>query len=73
MPDAVQTIRRTTYKSENVTAAGSGDALRTIVKRVEGGRYNMNIDTIFRMDEIVLAHRRMEKNEATGKMVVVVD
>jgi NADPH:quinone reductase-like Zn-dependent oxidoreductase len=44
--------------------------LRRVVRAVEAGAYRPNIDRVFRLDDIVAAHRRMEGNEATGKLVV---
>jgi NADPH:quinone reductase-like Zn-dependent oxidoreductase len=33
--------------------------------------YHPNVDRIFGLDDIVAAHRYMESNEATGKVVVL--
>ncbi|MEM8488886.1 MAG: zinc-binding dehydrogenase [Bacteroidota bacterium] len=65
-----ETIRTTTYSSEAVTAANSAATLQTIVTRVEAGRYRLNIDRIFEMEEIVEAHTIMEESRAKGKLVV---
>ena len=73
MPNAPTSIRLTTYKSEEVNADNSGEMLQKIVDRVENGRYNLNIDTVFPFVEIVEAHRVMEESRAQGKLVVVVD
>ena len=73
MPDAPDTIRRATFNSETVNAANSGEMLQMIVERVESGRYRLNLDRIFRFDEIIEAHRFMEESRAQGKLVVVVD
>jgi NADPH:quinone reductase-like Zn-dependent oxidoreductase len=68
------TVRLTVYSTSNlVNAANSTTALQHIVKGVEEGRYKVNIDHVFRFEEIVQAHRYMEGNRATGKLVVVVD
>jgi NADPH:quinone reductase-like Zn-dependent oxidoreductase len=40
---------------------------------VADGRYRPNLHRTFRFEEIVEAHRFMEGNHATGKLVVVVD
>ena len=64
------TIRTTTYNSEEVTAANSANRLQEIVKRVEAGRYRLNIDRVFEMEEIVEAHTIMEESRAQGKLVV---
>lgn len=73
MPGASSSIRRTTYNSEAVNAANTKDMLQTIVERVESGRYRLNIDRVFAMDEIVEAHRIMEESRAKGKLVVLTD
>lgn len=64
------TICTTTYSSEDVTAANSAAILQEIVKRVEAGRYRLNIDRVFEMEEIVMAHTIMEASGAKGKLVV---
>lgn len=58
------------YDSETITAATSADALQHIVDGVAAGRYRVNVDRVFALDEIVAAHRYMEENRATGKLVV---
>lgn len=73
MPDAPKNIRRTRFNSEVVNAANSASVLQMIVDRVEQGRYRLNLDRVFAFDEIVEAHRTMEENRASGKLVVVVD
>ncbi len=73
LADAPPTVRRSTYNSETVTAANSAATLQQIVAQVEAGRYRLNIDRVFRLDEIVAAHTLMEQSGAQGKLVVVVD
>jgi NADPH:quinone reductase-like Zn-dependent oxidoreductase len=41
------------------------------VDGVAQGRYEPKIDRVFRLDEIAEAHRYMEANRATGKVVGV--
>jgi NADPH:quinone reductase-like Zn-dependent oxidoreductase len=53
-----------------VGAATVADSLR-LVREVEAGVYRPNLDRVFRLDEIAAAHRYMESDEATGKVVVV--
>jgi NADPH:quinone reductase len=67
------TVKLTAYTTHIVTAANSTDALQRIVRDVEAGRLPLNLDRVFRFDEIVAAHRFMEDNRATGKLVVTVD
>jgi NADPH:quinone reductase-like Zn-dependent oxidoreductase len=58
--------------------AYSGDAsdlpapvLQDFLDRVRAGTAKVPIDQICGLDEIVEVHRRMENNEASGKMVVI--
>jgi NADPH:quinone reductase len=44
--------------------------LEHIVEGVANGRYHVNLDRVFRFEEIVEAHRYMEENKAKGKLVV---
>lgn len=47
--------------------------LQKFVDDVSKGRRQVNLDRIFRMDQIQAAHHYMESNQATGKLVVVID
>ena len=47
------------------TSSGASSTL------VEAGRYRVNIDRTFEIDEIGDAHRYMEANRAVGKLVVL--
>jgi len=67
------TVRLTVYDSETLTAANATGALQHIVDAVAAGLYPVNIDRVFHLDEIATAHRYMEENNATGKLVVLVD
>jgi len=67
------TVKLTAYTTHIVTAANSTQALQRIVSDVETRRLPLNLDRVFRFDEIVEAHRYMEDNRATGKLVVIVD
>jgi len=73
MPAIPSTVRLTTYTTHIVTAANSTAPLQRIVRAVGEGRLPLNLDRVFRFDQIVEAHRYMEENRATGKLVVVVD
>lgn len=62
----------------NRLCAYSGDAsdlpapvLQDFLDRVRAGTAKVPIDQIRGLDEIVEVHRRMENNEASGKMVVI--
>jgi NADPH:quinone reductase-like Zn-dependent oxidoreductase len=73
MPAIPSTVRLTVYTTHIVTAANSTAALQQIVRGVEAGRLRLNLDRVFRFDEIVEAHRYMEESRAAGKLVVAVD
>ena len=45
--------------------------LQRVVHEVEGGAYRPNIDRVFGLDDLAAAHRQMEDNQATGKLVMV--
>ena len=45
--------------------------LQGIISEVEAGVYRPNVDRVFGLDDIVAAHRYMENNQATGKVVVL--
>ena len=63
------TVNLTTY------SGGSGDfidtPLQTVVNEIEAGRMTPRIGRLFRLDNIVQAHRCMENNTAGGKIVVL--
>jgi len=44
-----------------------------LIDDVAGAQAKVNIDRVFQFDEIVAAHRYMEENRASGKLVVLVD
>ena len=73
MPAIPSTVRLTTYTTHIVTAANSTAPLQRIVQDVEAGRLPLHRDRVFRFDRIAEAHRYMEENRATGKLVVTVD
>jgi len=63
------TVNLTTY------SGGSQDfidtPLQTVVNEVQAGRMTVKIGRVFQLDNIVAAHRCMEDNEASGKIVVL--
>ncbi len=67
------TVKLTGYTTHIVTAENSTGALQRIVHDIEAGRLPLNLDRVFRFEEIVEAHRYMEANRAVGKLVVTVD
>ncbi|WP_037068937.1 zinc-binding dehydrogenase [Pseudonocardia acaciae] len=60
----------TTYHSADLTGRAAARALEDVAHAVDTGRYRANVDRVFRLDEIVAAHRYMENDRATGKIVV---
>lgn len=73
LEDIPSTVRLTTYHSGTTSAERSTAALQEIVDGVAAGRYRVNLQRRFRFDEIVEAHRFMEENRGSGKLVVTVD
>jgi NADPH:quinone reductase-like Zn-dependent oxidoreductase len=73
LEDIPSTVKLTTYGSSTTSAERSTAALQAIVDGVAAGRYRANVEKRFRFDEIVSAHRFMEANRGSGKLVVVVD
>ena len=63
--------RLTTFHSDNLKGSDGATVLQRVVHQVEAGVYRPNVDRVFGLDDIVAAHRYMENNEATGKLVVV--
>jgi NADPH:quinone reductase-like Zn-dependent oxidoreductase len=63
--------RLTAFHSDDLKGSAGGAVLRRVVREVEAGVYRPNIDRVFGLDDIVAAHRYMENNEATGKLVVL--
>jgi NADPH:quinone reductase-like Zn-dependent oxidoreductase len=61
--------RLTAFHSDDMK--GRADVLQRIVGEVEAGTYRPNVDRVFGLDEIVAAHRYMENDQASGKLVVV--
>jgi NADPH:quinone reductase-like Zn-dependent oxidoreductase len=61
----------TAFHSDNIKGDAGTIVLQRIIHEVEAGVYRPNVDRVFGLDDIVAAHRCMENNEATGKLVVV--
>jgi NADPH:quinone reductase-like Zn-dependent oxidoreductase len=60
----------TTFHSDDLTGAAAQRPLEHIVRGIRSGVYHANVDRVFTLDEIADAHRYMEANLATGKVVV---
>jgi NADPH:quinone reductase-like Zn-dependent oxidoreductase len=63
--------RLTAFHSDNLKGAAGATLLQRVVDEVEAGTYRPNIDRVVALDDIADAHRYMESNEATGKLVML--
>ena len=61
----------TAFHSDNAKGSAGAAVLQRVVREVEASVYRPNVDHVFRLDDIVAAHRYMESDQATGKLVVV--
>jgi NADPH:quinone reductase-like Zn-dependent oxidoreductase len=61
----------TAFHSDDLKGSAGARLLQRIIHEVEAGGYRPNLDRVFRLDDIVAAHRYMEDDQATGKVVVV--
>jgi NADPH:quinone reductase-like Zn-dependent oxidoreductase len=61
----------TAFHSNDIRGAAGRAVLQGVIGEVEAGVYRPNVDRVFGLDEIVDAHRYMENNQATGKVVVL--
>lgn len=71
MDDIPHTVRLTVYTGDSEDL--SVEYLQKFIAGVEAGQTHVNIDRVFRLDEIVEAHHYMESNRATGKLVVLIN
>jgi NADPH:quinone reductase-like Zn-dependent oxidoreductase len=63
--------RLTAFHSDDLKGSAGATVLQRVVREVEAGVYRPNVDRVFTLDDIVAAHRYMEDNQATGKLVAV--
>lgn len=63
--------RLTAFHSDSLKGSAGTDLLQRIIDQVEAGAYRPNIDRVFALDDIAAAHRYMESDRATGKLVVL--
>ena len=63
--------RLTAFHSDDLKGAAGAALLRRIVRQVEAGVYRPNIDRVFALEDVVAAHRHMENDQATGKVVLI--
>jgi NADPH:quinone reductase-like Zn-dependent oxidoreductase len=61
----------TAFHSNDLRGSAGATVLQQVVHEVEAGVYRPNVDRVFALEDIVAAHRYMERNEATGKVVVL--
>ena len=61
----------TAFHSDDFKGSAGATVLQRVVHEVEAGVYRPNVDRVFGLDDIVAAHRYMENDQATGKLVVV--
>lgn len=61
----------TSFHSDSLKGTAGTTVLQRVVHEVEAGVYRPNVDRVFGLDDIVAAHRYMENNQATGKLVVL--
>jgi NADPH:quinone reductase-like Zn-dependent oxidoreductase len=61
----------TAFHSDNLKGSAGATVFQRVVREVEAGVYRPNVDRVFGLDDIVAAHRYMENNQATGKLVMV--
>lgn len=66
IPSAVQL---TVFDSGQMRCATQ--SFQEFIHLVESGEIKLNVDKVFSLDQIVEAHRHMESNQATGKIVVL--
>jgi NADPH:quinone reductase-like Zn-dependent oxidoreductase len=69
MDDMPNGVKLTAYsgRSEDITA----DQLSRYVRMVEEGRLKLTLGPTFPFESLVDAHRAMDQNSASGKMVVL--
>ncbi len=69
MPDIPTAVNLTTY------AGGPEDFIATpleeLVEQIKDGKLKVKVGKVFKLDQIVEAHRTMEENSAGGKIVVL--
>ncbi|BDT91674.1 NADPH:quinone reductase [Nocardia sputorum] len=60
----------TAFHSDTIKGSAGATVLQRVIHAVEAGVYRPNLDRVFALDDIVAAHRYMDDNRATGKVVV---
>ena len=68
MDDIPSLGKLTVYTGESKNI--SSELLQKFIDNAENGSIFLNIDTIFKLDEVRQAHEYLESNRAQGKLVV---
>ncbi|MFD4190567.1 zinc-binding dehydrogenase [Amycolatopsis thermoflava] len=63
--------RLTAFHSDTLRGAAGAAVLQRVVDQVEAGVHHPHVDRVVSLDEIAEAHRHMEDDQATGKVVLV--
>ncbi|MEU9024086.1 zinc-binding dehydrogenase [Actinomadura sp. NPDC048394] len=63
--------RLTAFHSDDLKGDAGAALLQRIVRQVEAGVYRPNVDRVVGLEEIAAAHRHMEDDRATGKVVMI--
>jgi NADPH:quinone reductase-like Zn-dependent oxidoreductase len=63
--------RLTAFHSDTVEGSAGTAVLQRVVHEVETGAYRPTIDRVVGLDDLAAAHRQMEDNQATGKLVMM--
>ncbi|MGI6876966.1 zinc-binding dehydrogenase [Amycolatopsis sp. 3B14] len=63
--------RLTAFHSDTLRGAAGAGVLQRVVDQVEAGVHRPHVDRVVSLDEIAEAHRHMEDDQATGKVVLV--
>ena len=61
----------TAFHSDTVKGSAGTAVLQRVVHEVETGAYRPTLDRVVGLDDLAAAHRRMEDDQATGKLVMV--
>jgi len=63
--------RLTAFHSDDAKGSAGAAVLERVVRNVEAGIYRPNVDRVYGLDDVAAAHRYMEDNQATGKVVIL--
>jgi NADPH:quinone reductase-like Zn-dependent oxidoreductase len=63
------TVNLTVYDSGQIKLEAAH--FQKFIEDVEAGKINLNVNRVFALNEIIEAHKLMESNTASGKIVIV--